>query len=55
MTSGASPRVGDRAWTLLDQEWTPGGDEVTATMKLRRRVIADKYASVIDRLCFAVT
>lgn len=30
----------DRAWTLLDQEWPPGGDEVTATMKLRRRVIA---------------
>ena len=45
----------DRAWTLLDQEWPPGGDEVTATMKLRRSVIADKYASVIDRLCCAVT
>ncbi|MBD8052165.1 MULTISPECIES: long-chain fatty acid--CoA ligase [Rhodococcus] len=44
-----------RAWTLLDQEWPPSGDEVTATMKLRRSVIADECASVIDRLCCAVT
>ncbi|MDM7491618.1 AMP-binding protein [Rhodococcus sp. CSLK01-03] len=44
-----------RAWTLLDHQWRPGGDEVTATMKRRRSVIADKYAPVIDRLHRAAT
>jgi long-chain acyl-CoA synthetase len=30
--------------------WSPGGEELTATMKLRRRVIEAKYAADIDRL-----
>ena len=30
--------------------WSPGGEELTATMKLRRRVIEAKYPADIDRL-----
>src|SRR3954454_9334654 len=35
---------------LLDEEWLPGGDELTPTMKLKRRPIAEKYAAQIDAL-----
>jgi long-subunit acyl-CoA synthetase (AMP-forming) len=35
---------------LLGVEWPPGGDELTPTMKVKRRPIADKYASEIDAL-----
>ena len=35
---------------LLADEWLPGGDEITPTMKLRRRSILDKYAAAIDAL-----
>jgi long-subunit acyl-CoA synthetase (AMP-forming) len=35
---------------LLDAEWLPGGDELTPTMKLRRKPIAEKYAVQIDAL-----
>ena len=33
-----------RRHKLLDTEWEPGGDELTPTMKLKRRPIAEKYA-----------
>jgi len=35
---------------ILDATWVPGTDEVTATMKLRRRAINDKYAGEIEAL-----
>ena len=35
---------------VLPGVWPPGGDELTPTMKLRRRSIADKYAAEIDEL-----
>ena len=31
-------------------EWQPGGDELTPTMKLKRRPIAQKYAAEIEAL-----
>ncbi|HSN26331.1 MAG TPA: long-chain fatty acid--CoA ligase, partial [Kofleriaceae bacterium] len=34
-------------WTLLGAEWLPGGDELTPTMKLKRKAISAKYADVI--------
>ena len=39
-----------RRHKLLDTEWEPGGDELTPTMKLKRRPIAEKYADEIDAL-----
>jgi long-chain acyl-CoA synthetase len=35
---------------ILPTVWSPGGEELTATMKLRRRVVDAKYATDIDRL-----
>jgi long-chain acyl-CoA synthetase len=35
---------------VLSEEWQPGGDELTPTMKLRRRPIAEKYAAEIDEM-----
>jgi long-subunit acyl-CoA synthetase (AMP-forming) len=35
---------------LLSSAWEPGGDELTPTMKLRRKPITKKYASEIDSL-----
>ncbi len=39
-----------KRFELIDEEWLPGGDELTPTMKLKRKPIAEKYAAVIDRL-----
>jgi long-chain acyl-CoA synthetase len=39
-----------KRWTLLPDEWLPGGDELTPTMELRRGPIADKYADRIEEL-----
>lgn len=37
-----------KRYRILDREWLPGGDELSPTMKLKRRQIADKYRDVID-------
>jgi long-subunit acyl-CoA synthetase (AMP-forming) len=39
-----------RRHKLLEGEWEPGGDELTPTMKLKRKPIAEKYADDIDAL-----
>jgi long-subunit acyl-CoA synthetase (AMP-forming) len=39
-----------KRFALLDAEWLPGGDELTPTMKLKRRPIAEKYGEDIERL-----
>jgi long-chain acyl-CoA synthetase len=39
-----------RRHTVLATEWEPGGDELTPTMKLKRKPIAEKYAETIDAL-----
>ncbi len=35
---------------ILETDWLPGGDELTPTMKLKRRPIGEKYAGVIEEL-----
>lgn len=39
-----------KRYTILPTFWEPGGEEVTATMKLRRRNISAKYAEQIEQL-----
>ncbi|MFI1918214.1 AMP-dependent synthetase/ligase [Nocardia sp. NPDC020380] len=39
-----------KRFTILGEEWLPGGDELTPTMKLKRKPIAAKYARHIDEL-----
>jgi long-subunit acyl-CoA synthetase (AMP-forming) len=36
--------------TILAEEWQPGGAELTPTMKLRRRPIAERYAREIEAM-----
>ncbi|CAM2763884.1 AMP-dependent synthetase/ligase [Skermania piniformis] len=36
-----------KRFVVVDQAWEPGGDELTPTMKLKRRPIAEKYAAEI--------
>ena len=39
-----------RKHTILPVHWTPGGAELTNTQKLRRKVIAERFATEIDAL-----
>ncbi len=39
-----------KRFKVLGGDWLPSGDELTPTMKLRRRSIADKYAREIEDL-----
>jgi len=37
-------------FALLNEEWTPENGILTAALKLRRKVIATKYAEIIKNL-----
>ena len=39
-----------KRYRLLDDEWPAGGDELTPTMKLKRKPIHEKYATEIEQL-----
>ena len=39
-----------KRFAILPCDWLPGGDELTPTMKLKRKPIAEKYAAEIDAL-----
>jgi long-chain acyl-CoA synthetase len=39
-----------KAWCLLPTEWTADSEELTPTLKLKRRIIHAKYADTIDSL-----
>ena len=39
-----------KKFTILPGDWVPGGDELTPTMKLKRKPIAEKYAAEIDAM-----
>jgi long-chain acyl-CoA synthetase len=39
-----------KKYKLLDDEWQPDGDELTPTMKLKRKPIHEKYATEIEEL-----
>jgi long-subunit acyl-CoA synthetase (AMP-forming) len=39
-----------KRFAILEDEWLPGGDELTPTMKLKRRPITEKYQEQIEAL-----
>ena len=39
-----------KAWELLPDEWTAESEELTPTLKLKRRVVNTKYADVVAKL-----
>jgi long-subunit acyl-CoA synthetase (AMP-forming) len=39
-----------KKFKILDSDWDPGGDELTPTMKLKRKPIHEKYAEEIEAL-----
>ncbi len=39
-----------KAWELLPDEWTAESEELTPTLKLKRRVVRTKYSDVVDKL-----
>jgi long-chain acyl-CoA synthetase len=43
-----------KRFLIVPEFWEPGGDELTLTMKLRRRSVEQKYASDIDAMYHAL-
>ena len=41
---------GVKKFTIVEGDWLPSGDELTPTMKLKRKPIAQKYAQQIDAM-----
>ncbi len=39
-----------KKFTIVEGDWLPAGDELTPTMKLKRKPIAEKYASAIEQM-----
>ena len=39
-----------KKFKLLPTDWEPGGEELTPTMKLKRKPIAEKYKDEIEAL-----
>ena len=39
-----------KKFTIVEGDWLPSGDELTPTMKLKRKPIAEKYAIAIDAM-----
>ncbi len=39
-----------KKFTILPEQWEPGGDELTPTMKLKRKPVDQKYAEQIEAL-----
>ena len=39
-----------KKFTIVRGDWLPGGDELTPTIKLKRKPIAAKYAEAIERM-----
>jgi long-subunit acyl-CoA synthetase (AMP-forming) len=44
-----------KRFSILSEDWLPGGDELTPTMKLKRKPIEAKYADILDALYDAPT
>ncbi len=50
LNSQVSSVEGVKKVTILPEDWLPGGDELTPTMKLKRKPVAEKYAAEIEEM-----
>jgi long-chain acyl-CoA synthetase len=50
VNSQVSQVEGIKKFTVLGTDWLPGGDELTPTMKLKRKPVAAKYAAQIEAM-----
>jgi long-subunit acyl-CoA synthetase (AMP-forming) len=50
LNSQVSKVEGVKKFTVLGQDWLPGAEELTPTMKLKRKPIAEKYAAQIETM-----
>jgi long-subunit acyl-CoA synthetase (AMP-forming) len=50
VNSQVSNVEGVKKFTILGTDWLPGGDELTPTMKLKRKPVAAKYAPQIEAM-----
>jgi len=41
---------GIKKWTVLPRDFTLDAEEITPTLKVRRKIIVEKYADAIERL-----
>jgi len=39
-----------KKFSLLREDWAPGGDELTPTMKLKRKPIGEKFSEQIEAM-----
>jgi long-subunit acyl-CoA synthetase (AMP-forming) len=39
-----------RKFQIVPGDWAPGGDELTPTLKLKRKPIGEKYATAIEAM-----
>jgi long-chain acyl-CoA synthetase len=39
-----------KKFTIVERDWLPGGEELTPTMKLKRKPIAARYADIIEEM-----
>jgi long-chain acyl-CoA synthetase len=49
-----SPVEQIKKWVIVPDDWTPDSGEVTPSLKLKRKVVLDKYAEDIDELYVGV-
>jgi long-subunit acyl-CoA synthetase (AMP-forming) len=50
VNSEVSKVEGIKKFTVLGRDWLPGGEELTPTMKLKRKPIAEKYVAEIESM-----
>ncbi len=50
LNDGMKPTDKIRGFALLHKEWTPESDELTPTLKLKRKIILENYTSQIEEM-----
>ncbi len=37
-----------KKWAILDRDFTPGAGELTPTLKVKRKVVTERYQELLD-------